>query len=149
MNQPTKMVEGDYDPATGELLEHPVEHAADSLPMPRKAMTVADTMRLLEDGQFDLDASVTLRELIQRLEAHAFTNRGVSKGKFTIELDISLANGAHVVVPSIKVKAPEPKRLGTILFAHEDGGLSRNPPGQGALFGIRSVPEAREIRKID
>lgn len=128
------MQAGDYDPDTGEILQ-----AADGRPMPRKAVTVADTLRLLADGQFDLDASEILRQLVKKLEAHAFTNRGVSKGKFTIELDISLANGAHVITPSVKMKAPEPKHLGTVLFAHEDGGLSRNPPGQSALFGVREV----------
>lgn len=133
------------DPETGEI----IERAADMRPMPRKAVTVADTLRLLLDGQFDADASANLRELIKKLEAHAFTNKGVSKGKFIIELDISLANGAHTVVPSVKMKAPEPKHMGTILFAHEDGGLSRNPPGQGALFGVREVTDQRVVRTID
>ena len=140
------MQPGDYDPETGEIIE---ARAADGLPMPRKAVTVADTLRLLCDGQFDLDASDNLRELVRKLEAHAFTNRGVSKGKFVIELDISLANGAHTIVPSIKMKAPEPKHMGTVLFAHEDGGLSRNPPGQSALFGVREVSgPAPAIRNV-
>lgn len=129
----------DHDPETGEV----TELAADNLPMPRPAVTIADTIKLLEDGQFDADASLLLKELVQKMEAHAFTNRGVSKGKMSIELDLTMANGAITVVPSIKRKIPEPKHMGTVLFAHEDGRLSRNPPGQGALFG-----ERREIRSI-
>jgi len=134
----------DHDPETGEV----VEVAADNMPVPRKAVTVADTLRLLEDGQFDMDASLLLRELVRKMEEHAFTNRGVSKGKMSIELDLTLANGAFTIVPSIKRKIPEPKHMGTVMFAHEDGGLSRNPPGQGALFGARAIGERRETRTI-
>ena len=77
-----RMQAGDYDPDTGEVIE---QRAADGLPMPRKAVTVADTLRLLADGQFDLDASENLRMLVKKLEAHAFTNRGVSKGLLVFE----------------------------------------------------------------
>lgn len=133
-----------YDPETGEVVEaHKVESAADGRPMPRKAVTIADTLRLLNDGQFDADASAELRELILKMEAHGFVNKGVSKGKIVITLDVILANGAHVVTPSVSVKAPQMKVAGTLLFAHEDGGLSRNPPGQGAFFGVREVTDTR------
>lgn len=144
-----------YDPETGEVLGQTVEarkletQAADGRPMPRKAVTIADTLRLLNDGQFDADASGELRDLIQAMEAHGFLNKGVSKGQITITLDISLANGAHVVVPSVKVKKPQIKVPGTLLFAHEDGGLSRNPPGQGAFFGVREVTDqSQPVRSV-
>ena len=139
-----------YDPATGELPPKTIdasrmleEQAADGRPMPRKAVTIADTLRLLNEGQFDADASGEMRELIRQMEAHGFVNKGVSKGQITITLDIALANGAHVVTPSVKVKKPQIKVPGTLLFAHEDGGLSRNPPGQGALYGVREVSDQR------
>ena len=138
-----------YDRETGEVIDaHRVdgEHVAGGCPMPRKAVTIADTIRLLNDGQFDADASAELRELIKKMEAYGFLNKGVAKGKLVLTLDIALANGAHVVVPSIKVTAPVPKVAGTLLFAHEDGGLSRNPPGQGAFFGLKSVEDKRDIR---
>lgn len=145
-----------YDPNTGELSGRtidapraPADNAADGRPMPRKAVTIADTLRLLNDGQFDHDASGELRELIQAMEAHGFVNKGVSKGQITIVLDVSLANGAHVVTPSVKVKKPQVKQPGTLLFAHEDGGLSRNPPGQGAFFGVREVTDqSAPIRSV-
>lgn len=137
----------DHDPVTGEVTGD-TELAADNRPVPRKAVTISQTLGLLEDGQFDADASALLRELIGKMEAHAFTNRGVSKGKISIELDLTLANGAFTVVPSIKRKIPEPKHLGTVMFAHEDGSLSRNPPGQGALFGVRAVEDTRQTRTV-
>lgn len=127
------------DPETGEI----TERAADGLPVPRKAGTIADMLKLLEDGQFDFDAAALMRELICKMEAHAHTNRGVSKGQMTITIDLLLANNAFTLVPSVKRKIPEPKHIGTVMFAHEDGSLSRNPPNQRVLFGVRDV-EARD-----
>lgn len=133
----------EHDPVTGEIIEG---RAADGSRLPPPAATIADTLRLLADGQFDADASAELRELIRKMEEHAFNQRGgVVKGQLTITLDIALANGAHVVTPSFKVKAPVPKQPGTLLFAFEDGRLSRNPPGQGALFGLHAVDGPRDV----
>ncbi|MGL5735476.1 MAG: hypothetical protein ACRCYS_11470 [Beijerinckiaceae bacterium] len=137
--------EEDYDPETGEIIE---SRTADGGRLPPPAATVADTIRLLADGQFDADISHELRELVRKMEAHAFSNKAIAKGKLTITLDITLANGAHVVTPSYKVTAPVQKQPGTLLFAFEDGRLSRNPPGQGALFGIRTVDGPREVRNV-
>lgn len=143
MNASQTIIDQDeqVDPETGEI----VQLAADGKPAPtRKAITLADTLKLLDDGQFDFDSSDLLKELVKKMEAHAFTNRGVSKGQISIVLDLTMANGAITVVPSVKRKIPEPKHMGTVMFAHEDGGLSRNPPGQGALFGT----EPRAIRHV-
>lgn len=136
-----------YDAATGEL--PPRERAADGGRVPPPTATVADTIRLLADGQFDADISHDLRELIRKMEAHAFGNKGRAKGKLVITLDIELANGAHVVVPSAKVTMPVAKQPGTLLFAFEDGRLSRNPPGQRQLFGVREVTSTPEqVRQV-
>lgn len=136
-----------HDPETGEIIEE--VRAADGARLPPPAATVADTLRLLADGQFDADVSAELRELIRKMEVHAFnTHGGVVKGQLSITLDITLANGAHVVTPSFKVKTPVPKQPGTLLFAFEDGRLSRNPPGQGALFGLQAVESPREVRSV-
>lgn len=135
----------DHDPVTGEVIEG---RAADGSRLPPAAATVADTLRLLADGQFDADVSAALRELVRKMESHAFSNKAVAKGRLQITLDITLANGAHVVVPSFKVTAPVAKQPGTLLFAFEDGRLSRNPPGQGALFGLQVVEGPREERSV-
>lgn len=135
----------EHDPVTGEIIE---ARAADGYRLPPPAATLADTIRLLADGQFDADVSSELRELIRKMEAHAFQNKMIAKGQLTITLDITLSNGAHVIAPSFKIKTPVAKQPGTLLFAFEDGRLSRNPPGQGAFFGIRSVDGADEIRDV-
>lgn len=131
------------NPETGEI----TEVAADGGRVAPRAATIADTIRLLADGQFDADVSDEVRKLIRSMEHHAYLNKGASKGQITITLDLSLANGAHVVTPSYKVKLPVLKQPGTLLFADEDGRLGRNPPGQGVLYGVREVTSSpREIR---
>lgn len=124
------------------------DRAADGGRLPPPAANVADTIRLLGDGQFDADVSSELRALVRKMEAHGFHNKGVSKGKVVITLDIKLSNGAHVIKPSFKVVAPVQEQPGTLLFALDDGRLSRNPQGQGQMFGIRDVNDARETRSV-
>ncbi len=136
-----------YDRETGEILS---ERAADGIRLAPKAATFADTIRLLNDGQFDLDASAELRELVRKLTEHAENSRGVAKGSITIKLDIKMMNGAHVVTPSLKLAAPTPDQPGTLLFSDDDGRLSRDRPDQGVFFGTRMVSDnaARDVRSV-
>lgn len=135
----------DYDKTTGEVLSDDDDRgmhalstvAADGGPIAKRSGHVSDVLRMLEDGQFNADVSEVMRELGKALEAHAHNNKGVAKGKLSIELDFTLANGIFVITPSHKVKKPEAKRIGTALFLGENGSLGRNPPGQGAIFGDR------------
>lgn len=141
------MVEEDYDPSTGEVLS---SRAADGSRLPPPSATLADTIRLLNDGQFDLDASAEMRELVCKIADHAENAKGVAKGSITIKLDIKMMNGAHVVTPTMKVVAPTPDQPGTLLFSDDDGRLSRNRPDQGVFFGTRVVADnsARDTRTV-
>jgi len=131
------------NPETGEIVEDDRGldarsiTAADGGPVAKRSGHVSDVLRMLEDGQFNADASEAMRELVRMMEAHAHNNKGAAKGKVTIELDMTLANGVFVLTPAYKVKAPVQKRLGTALFAGDTGSLGRNPPGQKAMFGDR------------
>lgn len=142
------MIDPENPPSRQAAEREEARVAADGGRIPPPAANVADTIRLLGDGQFDMDVSAELRALIRKMEAYAFGNKGVSKGVLTIKLDIKLSNGAHVIKPSFKITAPEPEQPGTLLFALEDGRLSRNPQGQGSMFGIREVTDARETRSV-
>lgn len=122
--------------------------AVDGGRLPPPAANIADTIRLLGDGQFDADVSAEARALIRKMEEHGHHNKGLSKGKIVITLDIKLSNGAHVIKPSFKVVAPVQEQPGTLLFALDDGRLSRNPQGQGQMFGVRDVTDARETRSV-
>lgn len=127
-----------YDRATGEILS---TRAADGSRLPPPSATLADTIRLLNDGQFDMDASAELRELVTKIAEHADQAKGAAKGSITIKLDIKMMNGAHVVTPSLKISAPVPDQPGTLLFSDDDGRLSRNRPDQGVFFGARVVSD--------
>ena len=127
-----------HDPETGEILS---TRAADGSRRPPPSATLADTIRLLNDGQFDLDASAELRELVSKIADHAEHAKGAAKGSITIKLNIVMMNGAHVVTPVLKVTAPTPDQPGTLLFSDNDGRLSRDRPDQGVFFGTRMVAD--------
>ena len=141
------MTQEAFDPQTGELLG---ERYADGSRRPPPSATFADTIRLLNDGQFDLDASAELRELVRKIAEHAENAKGVAKGSISIKLDIKMMNGAHVVTPTLKLVAPTPDQPGTLLFSDDDGRLSRDRPDQGAFFGTRVVADnsSRETRTV-
>jgi len=136
-----------HDPVTGEVLnddEAGGEYArklvaADGNPVPKRSNYVADVIRMIEEGHFNIDTSVAMGDLCKAMEAHAHGNKGIAKGKLTIELDFMLGNGMFVITPKFKVKAPEAKRMGTGLFLGENGSLGLNPVGQRPLFGQREV----------
>lgn len=130
------MAEEAFDEKTGEIL---ATRAADGSRLQPPSATMADTIRLLNDGQFDMDASAELRELVRKLSDHADGGKGTAKGSISIKLDIKVMNGAHVVTPVLKVVAPTPDQPGTLLFSDDDGRLSRNRPDQGQFFGVREV----------
>ena len=132
------MTEEAHDPDTGEILS---TRAADGSRLPPPSATFADTIRLLNDGQFDLDASAELRELICKISDHADNAKGSAKGSIAIKLEIKMMNGAHVVTPTLKIVAPTPDQPGTLLFSDDDGRLSRNRPDQGVFFGTRVVAD--------
>lgn len=141
------MPEEAFDQETGEILS---TRAADGSRRPPPSATLADTIRLLNDGQFDLDASAELRELICKISNHAANAKGAASGSITIKLKIKMMNGAHVVTPEIKVVAPTPDQPGTLLFSDDDGRLSRDRPDQGVFFGVRTVADnaGRDVRSV-
>ena len=141
------MPDENFDPATGEIL---ATRAADGSRLQPPSATMADTIRLLNDGQFDMDASAELRELVRKLSDHADGGKGTAKGSISIKLDIKVMNGAHVVTPVLKVVAPTPDQPGTLLFSDDDGRLSRNRPDQGVFFGARVVADNtdRNVRSV-
>ena len=147
------------NPATGEIIDGDAHVPGtlrrvdqDTRAVPRQSRDIAGIIAMVEDGQFNLDVSEDARELVQKMEAHAHNNKGVAKGKITVSLDLSLANGIFVVVGAHTIKAPVAKRLGTPLFAREDGALGLNPTGQYRSLGhqgdLRETVIDQETRDI-
>lgn len=142
------------DPETGEIIEpaatpHKLQRISDDngVPVPRSGRDAASIIAMLEDGTFNADVAEDLRDLVAAMEAHAHNNKGVAKGKITITLDLALGNGVFVLVGGHTVKKPVAKRMGTALFAREDGALSRNPSGQyRQIGGTRDVIDERDAR---
>lgn len=136
--------------ATGEILENEtavpttlrrLENEGERIP--RQSHNVAGIIAMLEDGEFNREAGEDMRDLVQAMESHAHNHKGVAKGKITVTLDVSLANGIFVIVGGHTVKKPVAKRLGTPLFAREDGALGLNPTGQ-----YRSLGHQRDVGEV-
>ena len=144
------------DQSTGEILDGNAKVPGtirrlenDGERIPRQSHNVAGIIAMLEDGEFNREAGEDMRDLVQAMEAHAHNHKGVAKGKITVTLDVQLANGIFVIVGGHTVKKPVAKRLGTPLFAREDGALGLNPTGQYRSLGHqRDVGEVIEQRDV-
>lgn len=161
------MTDERIDQTTGEVLpaDAPMpgtlRRMTEDGPAPKNGRDAAGIIAMLEGGDFNHDMGEDIRDLVQAMEAHAHNNKNSAKGKVTITLDLTLANGIFVIVGNHTVKKPVAKRLGTPLFAREDGALGVNPTGQYRSLGhqstmreveieqpMREAPERRDVRDI-
>lgn len=143
----------DHDPVTGEVLpaEAPVpgtlRRMTEDGPAPKNGRDAAGIIAMLEGGDWNFEMGEDIRELVQAMEAYAHNNKGTAKGEVTIKLNLSLANGIFVLVGGHTVKKPVAKRLGTPLFAREDGALGVNPSGQYRSLGHQATMREVEIEQ--
>lgn len=90
-----------------------------------------DVLCDLREGKLVMQLTDELAELVQDVKA-----TGVA-GKLTLELNLSLhAQGGNVMIitPKIKVTTPRAKIPPAILFANEEGHLSRDDHTQTRMF---------------
>jgi hypothetical protein len=93
----------------------------------------SDTLRELRDGLCLDELSLQMQMLVQQVQA---TNKG---GRITLTVDVKPAEriaGAVVITDDIKVKLPEIKSDGTLMWPTPEGNLQRNNPKQRELPGI-------------
>lgn len=136
-----------FDTETGEVLSEGdvggeyarSVTAADGNPQPKRSGYISDVIRMLDEGQFNVDASEDMRKLSAALHESAKRNKGRAKGAITLKLDFMIGNGVLVITPSHQTKFPVEKRSGTPLFMAENGSLGLNPVDQMAMFGSRPV----------
>lgn len=92
-----------------------------------------DTLRTLRDGMCLDELSMQMQMLVQQVQA---TSKG---GRLTLTIDVKPADripGAVVITDDVKVKLPEIKSDGTLMWPTPEGNLERNNPKQRELPGI-------------
>lgn len=139
------MIDEDSDPDTGELRGPVAADGARSYPA---AHTLADFIRMQEDGQFNLDVGNALNELAGDLEEIAETNGGGKiKAQLTIKIDITREHGGlYRFASDYSIKRPKETRPQSVGWVTGDNKFTPNKPNQGNLFGtVRDVTPRREI----
>lgn len=134
------------DQETGEILE---QRAADGGLRYPAAHSLADFIRMQEDGQFDADVAHELNELAADMEQLAEdTGQGKLKAKLTITVDITRdPAGFYVFAAKHTIKRPEEKRKQSVGWVTDENKFTPNKPRQGNLFGtVRDVTPRREVR---
>lgn len=134
------------DQETGEILEQTAADGGARLPA---AHSLADFIRMQEDGQFDADVAFDLNELAAELEQLAQdTGQGKLKAQLTIKVDITRdPAGFYVFAATHAIKKPVEKRKQSVGWVTDDNKFTPNKPRQGNLFGtVRDVTPRREVR---
>lgn len=92
-----------------------------------------DTLRDVRAGEVLDEMSAKLQELVHAVQS---TN---AAGRITLSLDVKPMKGsteAVVITDEIKLKKPEIKSKGTVMFPTPEGNLTRSHPRQDDLPGI-------------
>ncbi len=130
-----------FDAQTGEVLPP----AADGRALRPAASTFGQFIGFLEDGQFDADVALALKDMAAELQDIAAT-QGTAKGKLTVEVDFKVDNGMFVIAAKHKVKLPDPVRPRSVAWTTEDNRFTPHKPNQGQLFGVRDVTPRSGLR---
>lgn len=131
----------EFDTQTGEV----IQPAADGRPLRHAASTFGQFIAFLEDGQFDADVALDLKDMAADLQDKA-AQQGSAKGKLTIEIDFKVENGMFIVAAKHKIKLPDPVRPKSVAWTTEDNRFTPHKPNQGQLFGVRDVTPRGGLR---
>lgn len=133
----------EIDMKTGEILPP----AADGRALRPAASTFGQFIGFLEDGQFDADVALDLKNMAADLQDLAAT-QGAAKGKLTVEIDFKVENGMFIIAAKHKIKTPDPVRAKSVAWTTEDNRFTPHKPNQGQLFGVRDVSSGSRVRDI-
>jgi hypothetical protein len=115
--------------------------AADGGRLHPTANSLADFLRMVEDGQFDADVMYDMRKMAEDLE-DLFQAQG-GKLKATINLKITLTrevDGYYLIQGEHKIAMPKVSRKRSIAWLTENNLFTPNQPKQASLFGtVRDV----------
>lgn len=94
-------------------------------------------LKEMRNGTLDADAGERMREVVQAVKATG------KSGKLVLTITIKPAtkgdNTALVVSDQMKVTLPQLQAGETVLFANNEGALSRRDPRQPELKGLQEV----------
>ena len=121
--------------------------AADGGRLHPTANSLADFMRMLEDGQFDADVTYDLRELSTDMEEMFRASGGKLKATLTIKVVMTREiDGFYMLASSYQIKRPNETRPRSVAWLTDDNLFSPNKPNQGQMFGVRDVSARRTVR---
>lgn len=132
-------------------LSDPGDHleAADGRRLYPAANTLADFVRMIENGQFDADVATALRDLAEYMEEMYAATGSKLKADVTIKIGFTRdPDGFYRLSGDFSVKKPKLPRKSSLAWLTPDNLFTPNQPNQGVLFGtVRDVSApARVIR---
>jgi hypothetical protein len=127
--------------AKGEVLPP----AADGRTLRPAASTFGQFIGFLEDGQFDTDVALDLKNMAAELQDIA-ASQGAAKGKLTVEIDFKVENGMFIIAAKHKIKLPDATRPRSVAWTTDDNRFTPHKPNQGQLFGVRDVSSGSGLR---
>jgi len=98
-----------------------------------------DTMREVRAGQVLEELDTKLQQLVQSVQSTG------GSGELVLKISVKPMKGsteACVVTDDIKLKVPEIKNAGTVMFPTPEGNLSRKHPRQEEIPGITLASRA-------
>lgn len=115
--------------------------------MVEKAQTFVDTLQELRRGGAVADLTAQLTELVTAVRATG------QAGALMLTVKVAPASRGDVntlmLVDSVKLKLPTPPKSTTILFASDDGVLTRQDPRQPELDGLRKPASVLPLREVE
>ena len=137
------------DPSATPAAEQVVESliASDGSRLHPSATSLADFVRMLEDGQFDADVTYDMRELNTDMEEMFRAHGGKLKATLNIKIEMTREiDGFYMIVVKYDIKCPQEARPRSVAWLTDQNLFTPNKPNQGSLFGVRDVSPRRNVR---
>lgn len=136
-------------PANSSAAERTVENlvAADGGRLHPTAHTLADFVRMVEDGQFDADVTHDMREMAVELENMFMAQGGKLKATITLKFELTREiDGYYLIAGTHSIKLPKVNRKRSLAWLTQDNLFTPQMPNQGQFFGVRDVMPSRAAR---
>lgn len=122
--------------------------AADGNRLHPTANTLADFVRMVEDGQFDADVTHDMREMAAEIENRMAMEGGKLKATLTLKFELTREpDGFYRIAASHTIKLPTLARKRSLAWLTQDNLFTPQMPNQGSLFGVRDVSARRMDRR--